>query len=231
MSANIHPYCRLIFFLIGITGVIVSSSPLLLLLFWLFFLLPLMAITQNLKIHLRFLLVVVLPMTVMLLFLNWILFSLSNEKVTPVLMTILKLICYTTIFQVVLLIPSDQVFSTFKKWGMRGGTLVTALGSYIVWVDIINRSDKIITARFARGFIAERTFLAKLKQLPKLLIPLIVGIMRTATERAESWEQKKMLHRIEVLQTKQKPYGFLMNFSILVISVFWFVLTIYLRWN
>lgn len=226
-----HPYSRVFLFVTGIVGAILCTNNLLLLFFWLLILLPLMILTGNAKSHFSFLLLVVLPMSVMLSFLFWIVLNHSADNFNSITQTILKLICYTTVVQVVLLIPSNQVYSTFKMWGMKGDTLVTFLGSYIVWVDVINRSDKILTARFARGFISERTFLAKLKQLPHLLIPLIIGIIRTATERSESWEQKKILYRIELLKTQKVKPNLFLNSGIVFIGIVWFCLNIYLRWK
>jgi hypothetical protein len=189
-----------------------------------------MIITGNGKTHLNFLLIVVLPMAMMLSFLFWIILHDSIENFASVIMTLLKLITYTTIIQLVLIIPANQVYITFKMWGMKGNTLVTFLGSYIVWVDIINRSNKILTARFARGFITKRTFIAKLKQIPHLLIPLIIGIIRTATERSESWDQKKMLYRVEILKMQKIRYNPYLNFVIIAVGFIWLFLNIYMRW-
>jgi len=231
MQANIHPYSRIFFLITGIAGGAFCTNNFLLLAFWLLVLLPLMMITGNGKAHFSFLLVVVLPMSAMLLFLSWIVWDKSTADFGNVLLTILKMIVYTTIVQVVLIIPSSQVYTTFKKWGMKGDMLVTSLGSYIVWVDIVNRSDKILTARFARGFIPARTFITRLKQLPHLLIPLIVGIIRTATERSESWQQKKVLYRIEVMKASEIKYNAFINAGMITAGAAWLLLNICLRWK
>jgi len=226
-----HPYSRVFLFITGFAGAIFCINNLLLLIFWLIFLLPLMILTGNAKSHFSFLLVVVLPMSIMLSFLFWIVLDHSGDNFNTVTQTILKLICYTTVVQLALLIPSNQVYYTFKMWGMKGDTLVTFLGSYIVWVDVINRSDKILTARFARGFISERKFLTMLKQIPYLLIPLIIGIIRTATERSESWEQKKILYRIEFITTQKVKHNMFLNSGIIFIGIVWLSVNIYFRWK
>lgn len=231
MQVTIHPYSRVFFFITGVLGAILCTNNFLLFFFWLIVLAPLMIITGNGKVHFKFLLIVVFPMAIMLSFLFLIVLHNTIETFTSIIQTLLKLIVFTTIVQLTLLIPSNQVYSTFKMWGMKGNVLVTSLGSYIVWVDVKSRSDKILTARFARGFIAERNFITKLRQLPYLLIPLIVGIIRTATERAESWEQKKMLYRIEILKEQKIQYNIYMNASIVMIVTVWLMLNIYLRWK
>lgn len=230
MQIAIHPFIRILFFITGILGAILCTNNLLLLFFWIAILIPLMVLTGNGKAHFKFILVVVLPMTLMLFFLFGVVLHKTIDNFASVIQTILKLINYTTIFQVVLLIPPNQVYYTFKSWGMKGGTLVTFLGSYIVWVDITNRSDKILTARFARGFITERTFLTRLKQIPYLLIPLIIGIMRTAVERSESWKQKGLLYRIQNLNIKKIHYSIILNSLIFIIAMAWLIINIYEKW-
>jgi hypothetical protein len=230
MKLIIHPHIRVLFFLSGIIGTVLSTSNFHLLVFWIAFLLPLIILTGNLKVHFKFLLVVILPMSAMLSFLFWVILHNTIDNFGSVLQTILKLIIYTTVFQVTLLIPANQLYSTFKMWGLKGSTLITTLGSYIVWVDIVNRSDKILTARFARGFIAKRTLITNLKQLPYLLIPLIIGIIRTATERSESWDQKKMLYRIEVMKPQRIQYNSYLNICILIPSTIWLVINAFLSW-
>jgi len=231
MQVSIHPYTRIIFFLAGISGAILCNSNIVLLIFWLAVLLPLMIVTKNIKIHFAFLYLVVLPMSIMLSFLYWVVLHNALANFDNVILIVLKLIIYTTVVQFVLLIPSNQLYYTFKKFGMRGSTLITALGSYIVWVDVINRSNKILTARFARGFVSKRTFFAKLMQLPHLLIPLIIGIMRTAAERSESWEQKKIFYRIDTMKTDEFKYSLNWNIVIIIIALSWLVLNTLLLWK
>jgi len=230
VRVSIHPYVRILFLIAGLCGAIFCENDLALFLFWVCILIPFMTITNNLKTHIRFLLLVVLPMFGMLSFLQIIVLHNVNQYNEVVLRTVLKLIVYTTIVQFVLIIPPNQIHATFKMWGMKNDVLVTSLGSYIVWIDIISRSNKILTARFARGFIVKRTFIAKLKQLPHLLIPLIVGILRTATERAESWQQKGILYKIEMKKANKVEYTPYFNAIICIVASTWLFLNFYIKW-
>lgn len=170
-------------------------------------------------------------MSIMLTILFFVVLKHTFLNFNNLALTVLKLLCYTTVFQLALIIPLKQVYYTFRKWGIKGDALITSLGSYIVWVDVINRSDKILTARFARGFIPKRTFVAKLKQLPLLLIPLTVGIIRTAVERSESWEQKNLLNRIGFIKLEKFKFSITANLLIIVISITWAILNIFTLWK
>lgn len=86
---------------------------------------------------------------------------------------------------------------------MKGESLITVLGAFTVWTDVSYRSEKIITARFARGFVGRRTIINKAKQFPFVLVPLVVGILRTSTERADSWGQKNILQLVEKSTTEK----------------------------
>lgn len=218
---QLHPYTRLIFLIAGITGTILCENTLYLLFFWLVILIPVLTINKNIKTHLNFLLVAMLPMLVMLTLSHWIIFK-NWSHFELVLNTVLKVIVYTSIIHIALIIPQEHVLATFKMWKMKNEILITTLGSYIVWVDIANRADKIITARFSRGYITKRTFWAKLKQFPHLLIPLIIGIMRTASERAYSWEQKRIIQRLDVMNATKIEVSTLFNFFISILIVLWF---------
>lgn len=226
--SRIHPYVRLIFLLGGLTGAILCSSNLSLTCFWIMFLIPLIIIANNFKTHVRFILIVVLPMLVMLLFVHWVTVDDMHAGISSTIALLLKLIVYTTVIQLTLTIPSQDLLPTLKMWGMRKGALITSLGVYVVWVDVFRRSEKILTARFARGYIPERTFITKLKQLPHLLIPLIIGIMRTSTERAESWEQKNLLYRIENIELAKMQYSPILNIVLVVVPIVWAFINTYL---
>jgi energy-coupling factor transporter transmembrane protein EcfT len=139
----------------------------------------------------------------------------------------LKLIIFTSVFQLTLLIPPEILITTFKKWGLKGEALLTILGAFTVWADIKTRTDKILSARFARGFIEERTFLNKARQLPYVLVPLVIGIIRTAIERADSWEQKNILHLLKNHKVMEPEYPFVFNGFILAGITCWFILAFY----
>lgn len=219
---KIHPYTRILLLVTGIAGCLLCNNVYVLLIFWLSFIFPMAIATNNFKTHIKFLAIAVLPMFIMLSFSYWLIVRDFHNYVS-VLFTVLNIIICTSLIQIALIIPSEDILTTFRMWGLKKGALVTITGSYIVWVDIVSRADKIVTARFARGFIGKRTAWSKIKQLPHLLIPLIIGIMRTATERSASWEQKKMVSRIESMPISPINKSVKFNLLISLIALYWFL--------
>jgi len=224
MSISIHPFVRLINLLASVGGIVICKNNIHLFLFWIVFLFPLVVLTNNTKTHFKFLGVVVLPMCLMFV----VLYFTMDSNLQRIIMTLLKFITCTTIVQVTFIIPLTEIYTTFKKWGIKGDLLITFLGSYIVWVDIINRSNNILTARFSRGFIKKRSMFIMLKQLPYLITPLIIGVIRTAIERSESWDQKMLIYKVENMKSRKIDYNFHLNFTITLVAGIWLINNIYL---
>ncbi len=66
------------------------------------------------------------------------------------------------------------------------------LGISALLPDINYRANKILTARLARGIMPDRKITTRIKQLPYILRPLVVGIFESTVERAENWERKNI---------------------------------------
>jgi hypothetical protein len=227
----IQPFIR-VFFLTGcILGVIFIKRTELLLVIYFFIVLPLYVYVGQFKKHLYFLLVGVLPIFLSFVLLYIIIYKGESGNWEFLYFKITKLILYTTIIQLSLIIPAHSIITTFRRLGFKKEKLLTILGSFTVWADINNKADKILTARFSRGFVKKRTLLNKTKQLPYLLIPLIISVMRTSTERAIIWEQKDIFKLVEQYQSPKMRYPFFINaflvvssFSCLLTGVFYFVI-------
>ena len=199
----INPYIRLLFLICFITGTILINNILWLVGGYVFVILPLFLYGNQMKKHIRLMLLGMFPVYLSFVLLYIIILKGSNGGWEFINLSVLKLTLFTSTIQLTLLIPDQHLISTFKSWGLKGETLMTVLGAYTVWTDVNYRANQIITARFSRGFIKKRTVLQKIKQFPHVLIPLVVGIIRTATERAESWEQKNIMYLVEANQPEQ----------------------------
>lgn len=225
-NTNMHPYSRVLFLICGLSGSAVCQNTWLLAGFWIAVLIPLTVSIGKFKSHLRFLLIGAVPMFLLLYLSNFIQKVNQPSGLETAAQTVLRIISLATVAQLVLTIPLDHIISTFKAWGMKGNVLILSLGAYTVWADMANRSDKIITARFARGFVAKRTLLSRLSQIPYLIIPLTIGMMRAAAIRSDSWDQKKLLHRIEIVEMDKINYGMSLNVIIFITSLSWLTLNI-----
>jgi energy-coupling factor transporter transmembrane protein EcfT len=94
--------------------------------------------------------------------------------------------------------PSDLP-GVLRGMGVNGDWLVIVMGSFALLPELMRRADQIMTARLARGSLASSSISTRLAQLPFILKPLFVWVIRSAIQRAESWEQKQLLSRVSVL--------------------------------
>jgi hypothetical protein len=116
------------------------------------------------------------------------------------LLVVLRLAVVGGVFELTFntLKPSDLP-GVLRGMGLKGDWLVIVLGSFALLPELMRRADQIVTARLARGSLSSASFSARLTQLPFILKPLFVWVIRSAIQRAESWEQKGLLSRVNML--------------------------------
>lgn len=178
-----------------------------------------------LKQHLRLILVGMVP--ILLSFILLYIIVLKNDDWEFVLLKVTKLVLYTSVLQFVFTMPTFHLIYTLKIFRFSGEHILSVIGAMTVWVDILNKTDKIITARFSRGFIKKRTFIIKAQQFPYALIPMVAGILRSASERASSWEHKNIENLLQQVQTNRNSNGtWLLNASLLIGMICWLTIVI-----
>jgi len=188
---------------------------------------------------LKFLLFVQLPMTVMLVAVwGWVAkappgMPMGSDPAAGVrfaLLISLRLAVLGGAFQLIMLsIPSRLLPATLRGWGLRGEGLVVALGVFAVEPELKLRAEQILIARRARGLLGGSRW-AGLKQLPRLLRPLFVWSIRSAVHRAEIWEQRAMLLRVQRLPTETIPFSGLAGGVSVALSLLWLAAAIAFRW-
>jgi hypothetical protein len=219
VKINIHPYIRLLL-LVGIIGSVILYRHIFQLgLLYIAFIIPLillMGITRN---HVRLLLFGIVPIAFTFILIYILILSGNKENWYFIIVKILKILAITSIFQVVLTFESGALYPTFRKLGLKGESLITVIGAFTVWADIKRRSEQIIIARFARGFISKRNFINTAKQFPFILVPLIIGILRTSIERSETWIRWDIIALISRKRAKYEEYSVTVNVAIALITV------------
>lgn len=225
----INPYIRLVFLICCIAGAILIDNILWLIGCYAVAILPLFLYGNQIKNHIKLMLFGMFPIYLSFILLYVIILRGNNGGWDFINLKLLKLILITSTIQLTLLIPDQYLISTFKLWGLKGEALITILGAFTVWTDVNYRADKIITARFSRGFIKKRTIFQKIKQFPHVLIPLVVGIIRTATERAESWEQKNIMYLVDVSKTELVKSPLFLNICVFAVSLSCLLLGVYYK--
>jgi energy-coupling factor transporter transmembrane protein EcfT len=189
--------------------------------------------------YLRFLLFVQLPMMGMLILVwgfvtrappNMPMGSDPRGGIIFAILIALRLAVVGGAFQLAMLsIPSRLLPATLRGWGLRGEGLVVALGVFAVEPELKLRSEQILVARRARGLLGGGRW-AGMKQFPHLLRPLFVWSIRSAIHRADMWEQRTMLLRVEKLPGEDQPFSPAAGAIILALSLIWLGVSIALRW-
>lgn len=223
-NLSLHPYVRLLFLACSLTGILLVDKIVWLLCFYFITIISLFIFSGQIKKHLNLLLFAFVPIYLSFILLYIVILHAGSWNFIH--LKVLKLVLLTSVIQISLFIPAEHLISTFKKCGLKGEALITFLGAFTVWTDVSYRSEKIITARFTRGFVGKRTFINKAKQFPFVLVPLVVGILRTSTERADSWEQKNILHLVENYKTEKNNYPIGLNLISILNSLSWVLISV-----
>lgn len=233
----VHPYIRLAAASLAVAGIVITNNLYQLLIGWICIAIPLSIGAKLVKRHINLLLYAILPMFLLLLTVYAFLLPMfqpgheTSQGLKFALQTALKLILYTSVFQLLLSIPSNELHSTLRFWGIKGEGLVIYLGALTVWVDVKIKANKIVDARFARGLVKNRSFFTRIKQVPYVVRPLISCILISAVERSYSWKQKKILARVENLQATDFEYSLTINTLLLLVSLFWLLTSVYVRFK
>lgn len=222
----VHPFVRLLFLVAFLAGTILNNNIIHLITIYLIIIIPLFIIGNKIGSHLKLISLGIIPIFITFILLYIIIYKNPEYGWSFIVLKTIKLTIYTSIFQLALMIPAKHLINTLTKWGLKGETLLIVLSAFTVPSDIVSKSEKIIDARFSSGFIKKRTFLNKLKQLPFVLIPLIIGVIRTSHERADSWEQKRIINLLNNYKNIKQiiNYNYLLNISIVIISIIWIFL-------
>lgn len=198
-----------------------------------------LAIDGLLPKFLKFMALVELPMTIMLVAVwGWIakappsmpMGSDPRGGVHFALLISLRLAVLGSAFQLAMLsIPSRLLPTTLRGWGLRGEGLVVALGVFAVEPELKLRAEQVLIARRARGLLGGSRW-AGLQQLPRLLRPLFVWSIRSAVHRAEIWEQRAMLLRVQNLQLESGAFSAVAGAVAVVLSILWLLAAVTMRW-
>jgi energy-coupling factor transporter transmembrane protein EcfT len=189
--------------------------------------------------YLKFLAIVQLPMTIMLVAVwGWVaaappgmpMGSDPRGGVNFALLISLRLAVLGGAFQLAMLsIPPKFLPATLRGWGLRGEGLVVALGVFAVEPELKLRAEQILVARRARGMLGGSRW-AGMKQTPYLLRPLFVWSIRSAVHRSEVWEQRAMLLRVQQLPSEADPFSPSAGIIAIALSVIWLLAAIILHW-
>jgi hypothetical protein len=122
-----------------------------------------------------------------------------------------------------------RLLATLRGWGLRGDALAATLGTFVVFPELGRRAEQIITARYARGLIGGASTIDRLRHFPFLLRPLMTWSLRSAIQRAELWEHRALVQRLDALDVAE-PYSLLASVLLVATSAVWLVLNLILMY-
>jgi energy-coupling factor transporter transmembrane protein EcfT len=225
--------------ILAMVGSVITKNLILLLGGWLLVVLPLTVILKIFRHHLRYLGGFILPLSAMLLFVWYFLIGAPPEQAlgsNPLaganyaMATSVRLALLGGLAQTIFLpIPLDHLSSRLSQVGIRGDLLIIIISAFALIPEFGQRANKIITARYARGLIENRSLVNRLKQLPYVIRPLLTGALRTALSRMEVWDEWGHVENIAYLSQSSARTSNVMPLLYLASSLVWLGLAIFLK--
>jgi energy-coupling factor transport system permease protein len=234
-----HHGIILVAVILGAIGSIVTKNLDLLAIGWGLLILPLTKIFGISKQHLKFVAFIILPLFIILFGVWYFLIGAPPDR--PIgsnpdggaiyaLTTVLRLAVLGGLAQIAFLpIPLDDLPYVLTQVGIKGDLLVIIVSSFALIPEFNQRANKIITARYARGLIKDRSFISRLRQLPYLIRPLLTGSLKTALDRMEIWERWGHIESFNSLSQSPKKFPKPSSFFYLAASLGWLGLAISLK--
>ncbi len=228
LSSSIHPYTRLFFLVGNISAVLLLTSPFLMLSYYLIYMLPIVIVHHLFKSHLKLAVFGILPVFFSYALIYIYILNSTKGGWDLIALRTFRLLSVTSLIQVTISIPSQALVYNLRKWRFSEEMMLITIGAFTVWKDMSTRMDKIITARFASGIVGKRSFINKAGQVPYLLSPLVIGILRASLERADIWDQKGVLVLIKNFRKDAPSHSLFYNILLCVTTISWLAFSIIL---
>ena len=120
------------------------------------------------------------------------------QILAPVILTTARIAVAGLIMQTffVPLLRDALLVKVLRHYGLRGHALVVVAGSIALIEDIRTRVGRISDSYKARGLMPI-TYFRRLLRVGEYLRPLFVSVLATAVTRADTWQNREMLERLE----------------------------------
>lgn len=200
---NPNPIVRGVATALALIGTFIARDVTLLAIVYLIIVVPLLLFAKLGRVHTKFLLVGIIPLAIGLLLLWGVIVAAAPgmpngsapiEGVKHALLISVRLATIAGIFQLCFLsLPFRELIAVLARWGVKGDSRVLIASAFTIWPELQLRAGQIVTARYARGLVKDRSFTTTVRQLPFLLRPLLTWALHTGLARAELWHQQNLL--------------------------------------
>jgi hypothetical protein len=232
---------RLICAAMAVTGACICSSALLLTLAYILGIVPTLILTRVVRAHYQFLLAIVAPVAAMSV-LVWPLMmgappgelagSNPSGALSFAFLTVFRLMFVGGVFQSTLLsLDSSRLTTTLWRWGIRGEWLVVVLAAIVLGPEMKRRADRVMTAAAARGMLRSRQVWHRMRIAVATVVPLTAWGLRSAVDRAETWHQRSLVERIELVAVAPESGNVLFDSILAATCAFWMTIAVLSRWG
>ncbi len=204
-SRRIEPISRGIATLLVLLGVFLCQRPVWLLILWAITFVVLGTNVRTRRVHVRFLAVVWLPVTIALFFVWGMvvgaapgqpLHSSSANGLRFAAITATRILALGSIVHVSLLsLETRELIAMLRAWRVSDDGIVAALGAISLLPEMQLRASQVLAARMARGLVANN-WRSRMMALPALLPTLFAWVLRAALQRGEAWEHRNLVTRL-----------------------------------
>lgn len=94
-------------------------------------------------------------------------------------------------------VRGDKLVTSLASWGITGDLRVIILATFAMVPEGKLRADQVLTSRLARGLVKRRSWVSNGFQIPHLLRPMFGWTLRSAIERAELWDHRHLLEKLQ----------------------------------
>ena len=101
------------------------------------------------------------------------------------------------VFVSLLSLPADKMVTLFRSWGIRGELLTLLIISLALWPEFALRTEQIFAARCARGLMPNRNLWTRARQFPFILRTLFTWAIGNGLARMDLWRQQNLLTLLE----------------------------------
>ncbi len=146
--------------------------------------------------------------------------------------TVLRLAVIGGAFQAAMLTLNAADFSlTLRGWGIKGDWLLILLGGRVCAPEFAKRADKVLTASIARGQLKNRGLVARVTCLLGSILPITTWALQSAISRAEVWDDRKVVDKINELEQVARPRMSLWGVGSLLVVLAWFLIALGVRFG
>jgi len=184
------------------------------------------------RTHLKIMLISGLPFLVMLLIVYGFLLEgngFDNIRALYAFGIFIKIMSLTALFQFTFSLVATELIDLLSYSRLPLYLKVIILESYSSIKDLTYKVDQILTARYSRGFVKNRSYLSGLQQLPYLFRPMISGLLLGSFEKSANWKQLRLMDQFKSWTSQKKlinSYPIVKSVIIVIIVLVWFIFSI-----